>query len=160
MKTEIPAKWANLLLKAGYEDPRYAGVASMRQLSYKIDVNTTTISRLITKGEVLSDELMQKIADALKVQVEELYGLATGVAARPMTLPAGTEKLTEREKNALAEIVRTLVSLKEAEHDTLDEKSRQPAEPAKEKRDRHLKSVARKRVIKPHPTDNEGDPVT
>lgn len=160
MKTEIPAKWASLLLKAGYEDPRYAGVASMRQLSYKIDVNTTTISKLMTKGEVLSDELMQKIADALNVPVEELYGLATGVVARPMTLPAGTEKLTEREKNALAEIVRTLVSLKEEDHDARNEKSRHPAQSGKEKRDRHLKSVARKRVIKPHPTDNQDGPAT
>lgn len=160
MKAEIPAKWASLLLKAGYEDPRYPGIASMRQLSYKIGVPPTTISKLMTKGEVLSDELMQKIATGLNAPVEELYGLATGVVAKPMTLPAGTEKLTEREKNALAEIVRTLVSLKEEDHDARNEKSRQPAKPAQEKSARHLKSVARQRVIKPRPTDNEDGHVT
>ena len=131
--TEIPGKWADLLIKAGFTDRRN-GAASLRRLGEASGVNVSTVSRLVIKGKVLTDANMQKIADALKVPVEELHRLATGVTAKPMTLPMGTEKLTEREKQALAEIIRALVNSKEhGDVDNSSEKIPEPAEQAEEK---------------------------
>lgn len=142
--SEIPSKWSDLLIKAGFTDRRN-GAPSLRRLGDAAGVNVSTVSRLVIKGMGLTDANMQKIADALRVSVDEVYGLTSGVTAKPMTLPLGTEKLTEREKNAVAEIIRSLVNSKElgSGEDDDPEKTSEQAEPAEEKTQSHYDLVAR-----------------
>lgn len=152
--TEIPGKWADLLIKAGFTDRRY-GTASLRRLGETAGVNVSTVSRLVIKGMGLTDANMQKIAEALKVPVAELHELATGAKAEPFIPPKGTEKLTAREKEAIAEIIRALVNSKEQNVVDDSEKTAESAEPDQEKTQGHYDLVARKRVIKSHATDKD-----
>ncbi|MBT2537264.1 helix-turn-helix transcriptional regulator [Arthrobacter sp. ISL-69] len=109
----IPSKWADLLVQAGYTDPRDRVTPSLNQLSKSSGVHTTTISRLVLKGLGLSEVNMKKIAEALRVPVSDLYELSTGEKVEPLTLPKGTEKLSHREKEAVTEIIRSLINAKE-----------------------------------------------
>jgi hypothetical protein len=109
----IPIKWADLLVKAGYTDPRDRVTPSLNQLSHASGVHTSTISRLVLKGLGLSDGNMLKIAEALRVPVSDLYELSTGEKVEPLTLPQGTEKLSHREKEAVTEIIRSLINAKD-----------------------------------------------
>lgn len=109
----IPSKWADLLVKAGYTDPRDRVTPSLNQLAKASGIHTTTVSRLVLKGLGLSAENMLKIAEALRVPVSDLYELSTGEKVEPLTLPQGTEKLSHREKEAVTEIIRSLINAKE-----------------------------------------------
>ena len=129
----IPSKWADLLVKAGYTDPRDRVTPSLNQLSKASGVHTTTISRLVLKGLGLSEANMTKIAEALSVPVSDLYELSTGEKVEPLTLPKGTEKLSHREKEAVTEIIRSLINAKDhvdersSEHDSKSDLRKAPA---------------------------------
>jgi hypothetical protein len=129
----IPSKWADLLIKAGYTDPRDRVTPSLNQLSKASGIHTTTISRLVLKGLGLSEVNMGKIAEALRVPVSDLYELSTGEKVEPLTLPKGTEKLSHREKEAVNEIIRSLINAKEhvdertPEHDSKPDRHQAPA---------------------------------
>lgn len=103
---EIPAPWKKLMDQQG--------ISSIRELAKAAGLPShNTINPVIMKGTSTSPEHMQKVAWVLKVPVEELYQITSGVAARPLTMPAGTEKLSERAKNAVAEIIRVLIEQEE-----------------------------------------------
>ncbi|MDQ0241247.1 transcriptional regulator with XRE-family HTH domain [Arthrobacter bambusae] len=124
--TAIPAPWMRLMDKVG--------IASIRQLANAAGFQSnTTVNNIVMKGTQASEENMQKIASALKVPVEELYGITSGVASRPLTLPLGTEKLSPRQKEAVAEIIRLMVEEKENAQEFVYKKSAEPAEQAQEK---------------------------
>ena len=127
----IPSKWADLLIKAGYTDPRDRVTPSLNQLSNASGVHTSTISRLVLKGLGLSEANMAKIAEALRVPVSDLYELSTGEKVEPLTLPQGTEKLSHREKQAVTEIIRSLINAKE--HVDVRTQTDQTSQPAKGK---------------------------
>jgi transcriptional regulator with XRE-family HTH domain len=109
----IPSKWADLLIRAGYTDPRDRVTPSLNQLSKASGMHTTTVSRLIIRGLGLTPENMSKIAEALRVPVSDLYELSTGEKIEPLTLPMGTEKLSHSEKEAVTTIIRSLINAKE-----------------------------------------------
>ena len=119
----IPSKWADLLVKAGYTDPRDRVTPSLNQLGKASGIHTSTISRLVIRGLGLTPENMNKIAEALRVPVSDLYELSTGEKIEPLTLPQGTEKLSHREKEAVTEIIRSLINAKDHvnERSQLDE---------------------------------------
>jgi len=114
--TTIPAQWAQLMDNAG--------ITSLRQLAKAADLSSHNITNnVIIKGAKTSDENMQKIATALHVPVERLYEITTGVAAKPLALPLGTEKLTPRQQEAVKEIIRTLVEANENAPELVHKKS-------------------------------------
>ncbi|MFC0456783.1 helix-turn-helix domain-containing protein [Arthrobacter liuii] len=122
----IPKAWQELMDQQG--------ISSIRQLAKVADLpDHSAINRVIMKGTSTSEENMIKVARALKVSVEELYRITSGVAARPLTMPAGTEKLSERQKNAVAEIIRTMIEEKEYVEMFVDKKTGDPAESVQEK---------------------------
>lgn len=124
--TAIPKPWMELMDKAG--------ITSIRQLAKLAGFpGHTVVNAVIMKGSGTSAGNMEKIARALKVPVEELYGITSGVPARPLSMPLGTEKLSERQKNAIAEIIRTMIEEKENDTEFVDKKSSSPAEPVQEK---------------------------
>lgn len=123
--TAIPAPWAALMDKAG--------ITSIRELAKAAGLPShNIINPVIMKGTKTADENMVKVAAALRVPVEELYRISSGVAARPLSLPIGTEKLSERQKNAVAELIRTMIEEK-TDAGFVDKKSADPAEPDQEK---------------------------
>ena len=122
----IPKAWQELMDQQG--------ITSIRQLCKVAGLpDHSAMNRVIMKGSTTDPGNMAKVARVLKVPVEELYRITSGVAARPLTMPAGTEKLSERQKNAVAEIIRTMVEEKERDEKFVDKKSDQPAEPVQEK---------------------------
>lgn len=124
--TAIPAPWMRLMDKVG--------IASIRQLANAAGFRSnTTVNNIVMKGTQANEENMQKIATALKVPVEDLYAITTGVASRPLTLPLGTEKLSPRQKEAVAEIIRLMVEEKENAEEFVYKKSPETTEHAQEK---------------------------
>lgn len=124
--TTIPAQWAQLMDNAG--------ITSLRQLAKAADLSSHNITNnVIIKGAKTSDENMQKIAIALHVPVERLYEITTGVAAKPLALPLGTEKLTPRQQEAVKEIIRTLVEANENATELVHKKSPETTQHDQEK---------------------------
>lgn len=125
--TAIPKPWMDLMDRQG--------ITSIRQLAKVAGLpDHTRVNAVIMRGASTSPENMERIAQALRVKVEELYRITSGVPARPLTMPAGTEKLSERAKNAIAEVVRVMIEEKE-QYDAkiVDKKSPEPAERVQEK---------------------------
>ena len=123
---EIPKPWQELMDQAG--------ITSMRQLAQIAELTShTTVNQVIIKGGTTSEENMEKIARALKVPVERLYSITSGAASRPLALPRGTEKLSERQKTAIVEIIRTMVEEKENAPEIVHKKSAGTTEQAQEK---------------------------
>lgn len=126
--TAIPKPWMDLMERQG--------IKSIRQLAKVAGLpGHTAINAVIMKGATTSTENMVKVARVLKVPVEDLYQITSGVPARPLTMPVGTEKLSERQKNAIAEIIRSMVEEKEYVERIVDEKTVEPAERVQEKND-------------------------
>jgi hypothetical protein len=124
--TAIPKPWMELM--------NQQGISSIRQLAKAAGfTGHTVVNAVIMRGASTSQENMEKIATALRVPVENLYGITSGVNARPLSMPAGTEKLSERQKNAVAEIIRTMIEEKENDPKFVDKKSGNPSEPVQEK---------------------------
>lgn len=132
--TAIPKPWQDLMDKQG--------IASIRQLAKAAGfTGHTVVNAVIMKGATTSEENMEKLATELDVPVEDLYLITSGVKARPLTMPAGTEKLSERQKNAVAEIIRTMIEEKEHDARIVDKKSPDPSERVQEKTDGRLMSA-------------------
>lgn len=144
-----------MLIRAGFTDRRN-GAPSLRRLGEAAGVNVSTVSRLVIQNRGLTDVNMQKIAEALRVPVEDLYLMSSGVGAAPFVPPKGTEKLSVQEKDALAEIIRALVNAKEQGNEHADQKSVAPSERDQEKTQGHYDLVARKRIINTRGTDKNG----
>lgn len=124
--TAIPKPWADLMERQG--------IKSIRQLAKAAGLpGHTAINAVIMRGATTSPANMVKVARVLKVPVEDLYQITSGVPARPLTMPVGTEKLSERQKNAIAEIIRSMVEEKEYVEQFVDKKSVEPAEQVQEK---------------------------
>lgn len=124
--TATPDTWKTLMERAG--------IASIRQLAKTAGfADHTIVNRVIMKGTTTSAENMVKIAVALRVPVEQLYEIHSGVAATPFTPPKGTEKLSEDEKEALAKIIRSMVRSKEDDEGFVYKKSAGSTEQAQEK---------------------------
>lgn len=145
-KRPIPQQWKVLMDRRDIDSIRkLAGLAGIVTSTGRADHNRLTA--VIMDGKTTSEENMVKVARALGVDVEELYRITSGVPARPLTMPVGTEKLSERQRNAVAEIVRSMVEEKEyvAKLEKLvDKKSRETAEQVQEKNVSRLRSVPEK----------------
>lgn len=125
MTAATPETWKLLMDRAG--------IASIRKLAAAAGIDHTIVNRVIMKGSNTNAENMEKMAGALRVPVEQLYELSSGVAATPLALPKGTEKLTERQKTAVTEMIRTLVESREYAPEFVDKKSAEPTQPGQEK---------------------------
>lgn len=124
--TAIPDPWKRLMERAGID--------SIRELANKAGLdNHSAINRVIMKGTTTSAENMEKVATALRVSIADLYEITQGAPSAPLTMPRGTELLSERQKRAIAEIIRTMVEEKENATGIVDKKSAGSAEQAQEK---------------------------
>lgn len=99
--TATTSQWAKLMDKVG--------LTSVRQLAKAAGIDHTIVNRVITKGSTTSAENMERIAGALQVPVEELYELKSGTPATPLVIPGESEMLSERQKTAIVEVIRSMV---------------------------------------------------
>lgn len=117
---EIPAEWARLMVKAGAVDPRY-GNASIVQLGKMAGAHTSTVSKLVLRGERISPEKMIAVARVLGIPVE---ALPVEPAAEVYTGPPGSEGLSGRERRAVDEVIRLLINRKaESSESSSEEKT-------------------------------------
>ena len=130
--TATTSQWAKLMDNAGF--------TSVRQLAKAAGIDHTIVNRVITKSSTTSAENMERIAGALQVPVEELYELKSGTPATPLVVPGESEMLSERQKTAFMELIRTIVEDKKnvaglsAElAKFVDKKSAESAQPVQEK---------------------------
>lgn len=141
--TEIPRHWRELMDKAGY--------TSIRQLAKAAGLNHTVVNPVIMKGTSTNPDNMAKIAAVLSTPVEELYFIKSGTRNRPLTLPKGTEKLTERQKDAVSELIRSMIEEKEQnEAKFVDKKTVQSTEHVQEKTTNVTPLGDRPKRIPPH----------
>ncbi|MEW1808651.1 hypothetical protein [Pseudarthrobacter sp. NPDC080039] len=91
-----------------------AGYTSIRQLAKAARLNHIVVNPVIMKGTSTAPENMTALAAALSVPVEDLYFIKSGTRARPLSIPAGTEKLSERQKDAISELIRSMIEEREA----------------------------------------------
>src|SRR5438067_9656434 len=98
--SETPKQWEDLMARSGYR--------SIRDLAKACGASPATVAGIVLHGKRGSDDTRQKIATALKVSVAQLNEIRTGRLEEPLRMPPGTEKLSVREKEAVAEIIRTM----------------------------------------------------
>lgn len=154
--SEISTQWEELMTRAGY--------SSLRKLSEACGVSPATAAGIVLHGKRGSDESRQKIADALGITVAQMNEISTGRREEPLQMPKGTEILSLREKEAVAEIIRTIVNAKEQVNELTNHQGRprawptehpedhDPAEPVEEK-----KSSRPSRLASVHPMSPRSD---
>lgn len=96
------------MIKAGAVDPR-TGAPSLSALGRMAGVHTSTVSKLVLHGEAVGSRSLDAISKALRVPGADLLWWATGKPEKPWYPPAGSEKLTARERRVLDELVRLIL---------------------------------------------------
>ena len=127
---EIPARWAQAMVKAGAVDPRN-GNPSLTQLARMAGRHTTTVSKLILgQDPSVSAEARQAVAAVLGVDRGELDNwVGAEPAGELYGGPPGSEYLTGRERRALDEVIRLLVERKSG-HVAVDAEKSTSGDPA------------------------------
>lgn len=104
--------WASAMLAVGATNPRLPDRPSWRQLAIRAKTTTQTVINA-ARGEVDTEiEIIRQIANALQVSpetVSEWMGRARAVSTR-YAPPAEADLLTERQRAALTELIRSMVT--------------------------------------------------
>lgn len=111
--TEIPEPWASAMVKQHLTDPRYRDERpSLGQLAEAANLHTTTVSRMVHGKTAPSQARVQAVADALHVdpvEVSRWVRQARSVST-PYVMPAEVHQLTEREQQAITELIRSMAA--------------------------------------------------
>ena len=104
--------WASAMIAVGAVDPRREGVASWNRLGEIADVHTSTITGFIAGERTPSTKTIRKIATALRLPTEVVSGWIRDT--RPVRSvyqpPAEADMLTDRQRKALTELIRSMVT--------------------------------------------------
>ena len=104
--------WASAMIAVGTVDPRREGVASWNRLGEIADVHTSTITGFIAGDRTPSTKTIRKIATALRLPTEVVSGWIRDT--RPVRSvyqpPAEADMLTDRQRKALTELIRSMVT--------------------------------------------------
>lgn len=103
------------------------GLSSRTRLGIAAGVPTSTITGLITGDRESREETIQKVADALRVEVTTIRTWAAQARgeSEPYAAPAEANRLSRRQRKALDELIRSIVAA--AEDDTLPITGPEPA---------------------------------
>lgn len=104
MRKETPAAWRSLM------DSR--GISSLRALAEKAGVSHTVTSRMVNGTGIPKDESVTAVAEALNVQPATIYKLlqqAVPAESGPWYPPAESARLTASQRDALAQLIRSMV---------------------------------------------------
>lgn len=113
MTTTVPEPWASALVRAQFTDPRYADDRpSLSQLAEAARLHPTTVSKMIRGVGRAKVENVAAVADALGVDVVEVSGWVKQARSRakPYSVPTEVDLLTEREQDALSELIRAIAA--------------------------------------------------
>jgi transcriptional regulator with XRE-family HTH domain len=102
-RSEIPEPWRTAMEKAG--------VYSFRALSEKTGIGTSTVTGLVFGDRRSSEQTMQAVADALRLEVTTIREWAAAALGEsgPFELPAEANRLTRRERDAILGVVRAML---------------------------------------------------
>lgn len=106
---DIPAPWRDAMEKAG--------TYSLRDLAARAGVGTSTVSDLIYGRKLASERTMQAAADSLRLPITTIREWAATARGEvgPYQPPAVANRLTERQRRALDELIRSIVAPVEPE---------------------------------------------
>jgi hypothetical protein len=90
----------------------------MRKLAETAGVHTSTVSSLILKGKVLSARNMRAVATALGVELGDMTRWVTGERTEPYQPPAEANQMTERQRNAVTELILSFMATEPARTQT------------------------------------------
>jgi transcriptional regulator with XRE-family HTH domain len=118
VSTEVTEPWASAMVAAKLVDPRN-GRASMRALAERAGTTTSTISKMIAGTRVTSNEVVERVADALGMseRVGEVMSWVDRVRseAKPFSPHPDANLLTSEEQEAINEMIRLLALSKKAQ---------------------------------------------
>ncbi|WP_104087933.1 helix-turn-helix transcriptional regulator [Arthrobacter sp. GMC3] len=110
MRKEIPAQWLKLMEQQGF--------GSLRAFAEAAGLTHTVISRMVRGTAVPKDETILAVADTLRVRPSVIYDLVKLSApseSEPWQPPAEAARLTRSQRDALAQLIRTMVAPGETE---------------------------------------------
>lgn len=111
MSDELPAAWRR--------HTERKGISSYRRLGAAANIAHETARRVV-RGASVKDDSIRRVADALGIDVEEVYALRNESApdfSREWTPPASSAALTHEEREALARIISLMTAGRTEESD-------------------------------------------
>jgi lambda repressor-like predicted transcriptional regulator len=100
---DMPARWATLLARRGIT-PSYRGLAAHAGISHEA-------VRRVIRGWSANRSSVQAVADALGVDIEEIYHLRDEEPpAPPWEPPASSALLTHEERETLSRLIALMVA--------------------------------------------------
>jgi transcriptional regulator with XRE-family HTH domain len=101
-----------------------AGFSSQRQLALAAGVSPTAIGSIVEGGADPRPGTRRKLAAALRISESELHKLITGTEERiePWLPPAGSERLTPRQRKLATELILTFLEDNDAVRSTSAQK--------------------------------------
>lgn len=161
----VPEPWASRMVACGFTDARHmADVPSVSAPASKVEIHATTIGDAIHGRRKPSAETVAALVAALGDDVAAWRGVGRVSA---WTRPADAALLTDRQRNAVEEIIRAMTERQEQDHDTASTtdagatpapKLRRVARttPSKERAARERDRADRERTFDPDPEGPEG----
>lgn len=108
---EVPEPWRTRLIQRNFVDPRYTDDRpSLRRLGAEIGVHPTTISNAISGRSRASEETIARLVDALG---DDVAGWLGRQAPREWTPPAESALLTDRQRKAVEELIKSMTERQE-----------------------------------------------
>lgn len=106
---DIPQPWREAM--------ENAGTYSLRDLAARAGLGTSTVSDLIYGRKSTSERTMQAAADSLRLPVTTIRSWAATARGEvgPYQPPAVANRLTERQRRAIDELIRSIVTPVEPE---------------------------------------------
>lgn len=112
-RTDIPEPWKSAMAQWGMH--------SARDLASKTGIGASTVTGLIYGDRSSSEQTLQAVAAALRVEVTTVREWASAARgeARPFVLPAEADRLTRREREAVLAVVRAMLDPADEEQSPL-----------------------------------------
>lgn len=108
---EIPEPWRSRLIERQFTDPRYSDDRpSLSRLANAMDMHTSTVASAIYGRRRASEET---VAGLVKHLGEDVAAWLDRTAPRPWTPPAESALLTDRQRKAVEELIKSMTERQE-----------------------------------------------
>lgn len=111
-KNQPRGPWASAMIDVGAVNPRIPSQASWRQLASMAGLATKTVIDAANGDATATPDTIRAIARALKVDVETVSSWISDerIVSSRYTPPAEAALLTDRQRKALTELIRSMVT--------------------------------------------------
>lgn len=108
---EIPEPWRSRLIERQFTDPRYSDDRpSLSRLANAMDMHTSTVASAIFGRRRASEET---VAGLVKHLGEDVAAWLERTAPRPWSPPAESALLTDRQRKAVEELIKSMTERRE-----------------------------------------------